>query len=227
MRFEEATPRPAVDTGRAVSCAEFRAGHAEYLDGVLMPETAERMRRHAGECLPCARHDRAIRRGCELVGSLPAVRTGEDFRLRLRARLARDRTRRSRLISTGQLIVPGGAVIALVAAVAWSPLLRGGGAVTEPPVELAPVQARTPAGFDIPRLGNGAHFGGPRLYRASATVPGVWLGDVGLPHRHTPTLLHQVTVRDPGYPTVFLDPPEFHAEPRFLENRVLATNPPR
>lgn len=225
MRLEKPTPAPAVGTGRAVDCEEFRARHAEYLDGVMRPEDAGRMRRHAGECLPCARRDRAIRRGCELVGSLPAVRTGEDFRVRLRARLARDRGRRQRLISTGQLIVPGGAVIALVAAVAWSPLLRSGDAAE--PVELAPVQARSPVGFDMPRLGSGAHLGGPRLYRADALIPGVWLGDVGVPHRHAPVLLHQVGVRDPGYPTVFLDPPEFRAEPGLLEDRAFTDDPPR
>ncbi len=209
----------------AVSCDEFRARHAEYLDGVMAPVPAERMRVHATECLPCARHDRAIRRGCELVGSLPPVHAGEDFRVRLRARLARDRMRRSRLISAGQLVVPGAAIIALVAAVAWSPLLRD--ATAPEPVELAPVRARYPAGFEAPRLGSGAHLDGPRLFRAEAGLPGVWLGDVGVPHRHGPVLLHQVSVRDPGYPTVFLDPPDFPAEPSLLQDRAFDAAPPR
>jgi hypothetical protein len=179
------------------------------------PASAAAMRAHAGECLPCARHDRAIRRGCDLVGALPDVRTTDDFTLRLRARLARDRSRRSRLISTGQLIVPGAAIIAIVAAVAWSPLLRAGGG--SEPVELAPVTARIPAPFGLPRLGGGAHVGGPRLYRVESTVPGVWLGDVGIPHVHETSYLHETAARDPGYPTLFLEPPAFAARRPLLE----------
>ena len=198
-----------------VDCARFRAAHAEYLDGFMDPATAAAMRGHAGECLPCARHDRAIRRGCELAGALPALRTADDFTVRLRARLARDRSRRIRLISTGHLIVPGAVVIAIVAAIAWSPLLQEAGAAE--PVELAPVQARVPSVPRGPRLGGGAHFAGPRLYRAQSTVPGVWLGGAGVPHRRTATLLHLTTARDPGYPTVFLDPPEFAGRSALLE----------
>ena len=201
--------RPGVD------CARFRAAHAEYLDGFMDPATAASMRGHAGECLPCARHDRAIRRGCELAGALPALRTADDFTVRLRARLARDRSRRIRLISTGHLIVPGAVVIAIVAAIAWSPLLQEAG-VAEP-VELAPVLARVPSLPPGPRLGAGAHLAGPRLYRAQSTVPGVWLGGAGVPHRRTATLLHLTTARDPGYPTVFLEPPEFAGRSALLE----------
>ncbi|HSM36842.1 MAG TPA: hypothetical protein VK837_10635 [Longimicrobiales bacterium] len=201
--------------GRTVTCAEFRAAHAEYVDGFMDPAGVAAMRTHARECLPCARHDRSIRKGCELLAGLPDVRTGDDFKVRLRARLATDRARRRRLISTGQLIVPAAAIIAIVAAVAWSPLLRAGG--TAEPIELAPVNARLPAAFDSPRLGNGAHLEGPRLYRAAFSLPGVWLGDVGVPHRHETTYLHQAATRDPAYPTVFLEPPAFAARSALLE----------
>lgn len=215
MQVDPTTDEPEASGRAAVDCARFRAAHAEYLDGFMDPATASAMRRHAGECLPCARHDRAIRRGCELAGALPAVRTGDDFRVRLRARLARDRSRRSRLISTGHLIVPGAALIAIVAAIAWSPLLRDAG--TDHPVELAPVQARAPSVLRGSGLGGAATVAGPRLYRARSAVAGVWLGDAGVPRRAGTTFLYQTTARDPGYPAVFLEPPDFGARPGLLK----------
>lgn len=215
MQVDPTTEEPEAGGPAVVCCARFRAAHAEYLDGFMDPATASAMRRHAGGCLPCARHDRAIRRGCELAGALPAVRTGDDFRVRLRARLARDRSRRSRLISTGHLIVPGGALIAIVAAIAWSPLLQDVG--TDDPVELAPVQARAPSVLRGSGLGGPAAVAGPRLYRARSAVAGVWLGDAGVPRRTGTALLYQTTARDPGYPAVFLEPPDFGARPGLLE----------
>lgn len=174
------------------------------------------MRRHAGECLPCARHDRTVRKGCALVDELPIVRTADDFTVRLRDRIARDRSRRRRLATTGSLIVPAAGVVAILAVIAAGPLLR-----TEPaPIELDPVQARAPVSF-APALGAGAHLGGARLYRAATTLPGVWLGDGGVPHRHEAVLIYQGARRDPGYPTLFLEPPAFPAEPALLESRLL------
>ncbi|MEN8375914.1 MAG: hypothetical protein ABFS34_10740 [Gemmatimonadota bacterium] len=222
MGFDQSNRHPIAGFAGSLGCDGFRERHAEYVDGVMDPDTADRWRRHATECLPCARYDRSIRRSCALVESLPPVRAGEDFTVRLRARLARDRRRRGRFIATGQLVVPGAAVIALVAAVAWSPLLRTAEGAAEP-VELAPVQARLPGPSPMaPQLGGGAYLTGPRLYRADTTVPGVWLGDVGLPHSHMRTVLQQVSGRDPGYPTVFLDPPEFRARPGLLVDRAAA-----
>lgn len=228
MGIDQPDRQIAGGLGSAVTCAEFRAAHAEYVDGLLRGRAAERMRRHASECLPCARHDRNIRRGCALMGALPEVRTADDFTVRLRSRLARDRARRRRLISTGQLLVPGAAVIALVAAVSWSPLLRSAG--PGEPVDLAPVQARAPVGLGIPALGSGTLGLGnaTRLYRAHTVLPGVWLGDAVVVDRPLPLLLRPGSdARDAGYPTVFLDPPEFRAQPSLIADRVFVPDPLR
>lgn len=146
----------------AISCEEFRARHADYMDGLLASAEESRWRAHATACLPCARHDRSIRRSCDLARALPPLEPSDDFYTRLQHRIfhLRDEERLTRSGSGGNVAVS--VVIAgVIAAVAWSPALQ-----PEPtPLELPAVEARAPMG--------GAYR--VNLFATEAALPGIWL----------------------------------------------------
>jgi hypothetical protein len=128
-------------------CDEFLARHGEYLDGTLAPLHDARLRLHAARCTTCARYDRVVRQGIDLVRDLPAVEPSPDFEQRLQHRIyhlddAGALAGRPSVSATGTL-----ALAAVMALLAWSPLLvgqRDAGAVAVDPA------ARGAAVFDSP-----------------------------------------------------------------------------
>lgn len=162
------------------SCDEFRAGHVEYMDGLLGSARADAWSRHARACLPCARYDRTVRRACAAARAMPSVSASDEFRPRLQHRLfhVQDDASLSRRDSRGHVAVSV-ALAGLMTALAWSPLL-----VDEPAaVELPPVQAQAP----LPSAA-GALSAGPvrvNLFSSQAALPGAWLNGRPLPsHFH-------------------------------------------
>lgn len=102
-----------------MNCRDFLARHSEYVDDVVDPAIASRMSAHARACSSCARYDRVVRRGGELVRDLlPRVSVSAEYESRMRHRLyhVRDEMTRRRLSPLGSY----GALasIVLVAAVA-------------------------------------------------------------------------------------------------------------
>jgi hypothetical protein len=103
-------------------CGEFLARHAEWLDGLVAGRAAAAYARHAAECDACGRYDRVVRDGLLLVRELEPVEPSPDFHARLQHRLfhaeeAAAGARRSPPLA-GVM-----SVAALLALVAWSPIL--------------------------------------------------------------------------------------------------------
>ncbi|HLU24740.1 MAG TPA: zf-HC2 domain-containing protein [Longimicrobiales bacterium] len=128
-----------------MTCQEFLARYSDYLDEQLEPLEAALCRAHMERCPSCARYDRVLRRGLALVRELPQIEPSSDFMPRLQHRLYHvdDDLEMGRRASGASAMVTL-AIAGMLAAVAWSPLIR-----TEPvTVELAPMEARAPAGAE-------------------------------------------------------------------------------
>jgi anti-sigma factor RsiW len=110
-----------------VDCDEFLAHHSEYLDGILTPIAAARLAGHATVCGACARYDRIVRKGSELVRDLPDAEPSEDFEMRLQHRIFHmEDARALQPRATSAAAALG--VAAAIALLAWSPMLvRSGG----------------------------------------------------------------------------------------------------
>lgn len=197
---ERKHPHPSSVPRPGLSCAEFRARHAEHVDGLLSDTEEPRWREHARTCLPCARHDRAVRRACDLVRSLPCLSASEEFQPRLRHRIfhIQDEEHFTHRGSGGHVAVSL-AVACLMAALAWSPLLQGG----PEPLELAPVRARAPEA-----RATGLRAGlRVNLFSSESALPGAWLHG-----RPSGGYLGPRTLRGPSfsdaraYPAFLLDP---------------------
>ena len=117
-----------------MNCQEFLKLHSEYLDERLAAEDADRCAAHAAVCASCARYDRVVRRGVELLRKLPPVPVSPDFMGRLDARIesARDDVFAARGTGAASGAVVSLAIAAMLALAAWGPML---GAVSEPPAD--------------------------------------------------------------------------------------------
>jgi len=125
-----------------MTCQEFLARYSDYLDEMLDPVEAARMHHHLVGCASCARYDRVVRRGLELVRELPVVEPSPDFEPRLQHRLFHVRDERVDERASGASAVVALAIAGMLAAIAWSPLLR-----EEPlTIDLPAIQARAPGG---------------------------------------------------------------------------------
>jgi hypothetical protein len=146
-----------------IQCDELLARHGDYLDGLLGPFEAARVQLHLELCLSCARYDRVVRRGMDIVRDLPEIAPSADFELRLQHRIfhvddaAALRDTRSSAGTVATLAVAG-----FIALLAWSPVLI----TTEDGVAVTSSAAVLPAGAAdalthlparTPLLSGGAH----------------------------------------------------------------------
>jgi hypothetical protein len=108
-----------------MTCQEFLARHAEYMDDLLTPPEVARCEAHAAACTSCARYDRVVRQGVSLLRSAPEVQPTDDFFPRLQHRLynledeLRDSSR-----GPGANAIVSLAIAGVLALLAWSPLMR-------------------------------------------------------------------------------------------------------
>lgn len=123
-----------------MTCQEFLARYSEYLDELLDPMEAARWHHHLGRCASCARYDRVMRQGLELVRDLPSLEPSPDFEARLQHRLFHVRDEREDERASGASAVVALAIAGMLAAIAWSPLLRQAPLM----IDLPAVQARAP-----------------------------------------------------------------------------------
>lgn len=125
-----------------MTCEQFLARYSEFVDNRMALPDAARMRRHARECESCAGYHRVVSEGRDLLDDLERVEPSPDFRERLEHRLAGTR---AAAIPAARRAAPGAlatlSIAALIAAIAWSPLLRD----EAPLVELPAMAARAPA----------------------------------------------------------------------------------
>ncbi|MGH7444498.1 MAG: zf-HC2 domain-containing protein [Longimicrobiales bacterium] len=107
-----------------MNCQEFLKLHSEFLDERLPPSEAERCRAHVMSCASCARYDRIVRRGLELLRRLPAPSVSGDFTARLDQRVLRDGREDALVERAGGGATVALMIAALLALAAWGPLLR-------------------------------------------------------------------------------------------------------
>ena len=112
----------AQSTATPGACSIFLEDHAAYIDDVMDADESAAHEAHARECASCGRYARVLDRGLKLVHELPEIEPSAYFEERLRhrifhieddARLERDRGRS----------YTGLAAAALIALIAWSPVL--------------------------------------------------------------------------------------------------------
>lgn len=107
-----------------MTCREYLALYSELLDEQLDVEQEARCRTHAIECSACARYDRVMRRGLQLVREIPGVTATPEFIRRVELgvfRMAEGRDQR-RFAAPGTVLAL--AIASLVAVAAWSPLIQ-------------------------------------------------------------------------------------------------------
>lgn len=177
-----------------MTCEKFLARYSEYLDDRMTLPEAARWRAHIRECDDCARYHRVVERGQELVRELPRVQPSADFEMRLRQRLAAvDEELENRRRDPRPSTLAALSIAALLALVAWSPMLQQ--RVASPEVELPAMQARAPMPRIAPNGPGVAPFGS--ALRSSAVR--VWRARTGRGTR--PVLLpapRSVRVPSPG-----------------------------
>lgn len=157
-----------------MECDEFIAGYSAYRDGHLGPGREERFREHLSACDSCARYDRVVSKGTQVLRDLPRPEPSPDFLARLRHRLYHVRDGIPLTADRG-----GGPAVVAVAAVgllafAWLPFATH----VSVEVELPAVAVEQPAG---PALAGEAEPGsaGPSGWDAAPRLPepGVLEGD--------------------------------------------------
>ena len=117
-----------------MDCPEFLARYSDYRDGLITsPRELRRFSRHLARCLPCRRHDAALRHGVLALRAADHLEPSPGFRTRLEERLRRER------LLTESPVVParGGVAAALFLAVALALMaletVGRGGSRTRPP----------------------------------------------------------------------------------------------
>ncbi len=109
------------------SCERFLAEYSAFRDDLLPWDERVELEVHLDECESCARYDRVVRRGTQVLREVPQLEVAEDFAARLQHRIYTEeleaaRARREHR-STGAALASLG-VAAAIAAAAWVPLLR-------------------------------------------------------------------------------------------------------
>jgi len=133
-------------------CDRFVQEYSDYRDGALSAEQEAEFREHVKTCPCCARYDRVLRAGSELLAHLPAELPTDDFMPRLQHRLYN--------VDEGLSDMPahrfaGGAALVGVAAVGLLALFWLPFAATVPvEMQLDPVAAYVPLAVegDVPSL---------------------------------------------------------------------------
>lgn len=126
-----------------MQCTSFIDEYTEYRDGLVNPDREAEFREHAHRCAGCARYDRVMRSGLELLSDLPRPESSDDFMTRLQHRLYNvdqgviDKTSRT-LVGSAALV---GVATVGVLALFWLPF------AASVPVEweLAPVAVEKPS----------------------------------------------------------------------------------
>jgi hypothetical protein len=124
-----------------VNCSEFLHDYSSFRDGLLGSERAGEFRVHMRGCASCARYDRVIGAGVELVREVDVVEPSSDFMDRLQHRIyhVEDEMRLSRRAS-GTSVALTLAIAAAIGFTAWAPTMRP----KIPQVHLPAVAANAP-----------------------------------------------------------------------------------
>jgi anti-sigma factor RsiW len=134
-----------------IVCDEILALHGDYLDGQLVAHEAARVQWHLSTCSSCARYDRIVRRGLQLVREIPQASVSHDFEERLQHRIYHVRDGAAiaepRAVSGAAAL----AVASVIALLAWSPLLFPPSGETTVAAVAQPAQSPQPRTGSAPR----------------------------------------------------------------------------
>jgi hypothetical protein len=108
-----------------ISCQTFLDRYSAYLDHDVSWAEREEIEAHADECESCARYDRVVRRGTDVLRDLPELEVSDDFGERLQWRLyqADHEAKRERMARPAQALGTV-ALAGMIALAAWVPLMR-------------------------------------------------------------------------------------------------------
>jgi putative zinc finger protein len=94
-------------------CREFLDRYTEFRDGLIAaPRELRRFQRHLVQCAGCRRYDAALRRGVAALHDVETIEPSADFRRKLDARLAAERSRAAAVPASAGLVA---AMLVLVA----------------------------------------------------------------------------------------------------------------
>jgi hypothetical protein len=108
-----------------VTCADFLTEYADLRDGASGSARAAMLREHARECGSCARYDRVLNDGVDVLRGLGVVEPSYDFMPRLQHRIFQVDLEKSldRQRASGASVVLTMGLALAIAATAWAPLL--------------------------------------------------------------------------------------------------------
>lgn len=70
-----------------MGCDQIVERYTDYRDGLLEEAERRQVEEHLSRCACCARYDRVMRRGLEILADMPCAEASDDFMPRLRYRL--------------------------------------------------------------------------------------------------------------------------------------------
>ena len=125
------------------ACRRFLDGYSDYRDGRLKPEARSRVIGHLEACAPCARYDRVIRKGVQVLRAQQpetAARPTRVAAVRHRALAEERRPQALGAAGSGMTLAASLIVTVLLTAAAWLPFLS----LPTPEVDMPPVVASAP-----------------------------------------------------------------------------------
>jgi predicted anti-sigma-YlaC factor YlaD len=191
-----------------MNCREFLERHSDYLDDHLAQDEAARWQEHVHQCVSCARYDRVVRRGTDVLRTQPEIEARRDLDVRVlhRALDAADPTAPDRWVGGAFAL----AIAAVLAIIAWSPVLRtaflvpstGDGAVAQTNAAVRPlaedfqdVEQSSPMAMEMSSWTPG--YAAPSL--VAATIP---------------TRIRTAEIVSPGpYSPLIVEPPRYEPYP--------------
>ena len=109
-----------------MDCSDFLAKYSEHRDGGLEKSERRRVKDHLDACSSCKKYDDTLRRGIDLLRSLPGIPVPGDFRPRLAHRIYHlaDGERLSRSSGgSGASVLTAFAMSVLLLVAAWTPAM--------------------------------------------------------------------------------------------------------
>ena len=128
-----------------MNCSNFLSRFTDYRDGLLPDAEVEAVEHHLRDCDACGRYRIVLERGADLLRALPEPELRADFVPRLRHRLYHvddERALMAHQSGAPALTVLGIAII--LTALAWAPVLRGGGDLVLEPIVVERAPDRSP-----------------------------------------------------------------------------------
>jgi anti-sigma factor RsiW len=171
-------------------CEEFLARYSEFVDGLLMPSDAERLRAHLAACARCLRYDRVYRRGVALLASEAQFEPGPSFFDQLHYRIASEDQRALQPISTS--VATAVTIAAVLAVLVWAPAML----VSRTNTEVAMLSAALDSATNEIAW-HGGHAVADATPREAAPQPESWLTQTSA----------AVSLIDRGYSPLILESP--------------------